>query len=139
MTTYFHSLIQAKSGEVKLLLWTLLVKWCGHAVNSGMIFVSYLTDFSYFPLSEIAESCRTQSEQVKNVKRGCRWFQLFFIDFQLFYFLARIISVNFNIQKHFIFISVLLPISIYWRHCLDWVQDFSNILIQVPNQNGKTR
>jgi hypothetical protein len=31
---------------------------------------------------EIAESCWTQSEQVKNrpFERGCRWFQLFFID-----------------------------------------------------------
>jgi hypothetical protein len=37
---------------------------------------------------EIAESCCTQSEQVKNgpFKRGCTRFQLFFIDFQLFVF-----------------------------------------------------
>jgi len=42
---------------------------------------------------EIAESCWTQSEQVKNgpSERGCRWFQLFFIDFQLFNFLTKII------------------------------------------------
>jgi hypothetical protein len=42
-----------------------------------------------------SESFRTCSEQVKNgpFERGCRWFQLFFIDFQFFYFLTRIIRV----------------------------------------------
>jgi hypothetical protein len=45
---------------------------------------------------EIVKSCWTQSEQVKNrlFERGCRWFQLFLIDFQLFYFLTRIIKLN---------------------------------------------
>ena len=59
-----------------------------------MIFVSYLTAFSYFALREIAENSWTQSEHVKNglpvLKRGCRWFQLFFIHCQLFYYLTRI-------------------------------------------------
>jgi hypothetical protein len=34
-----------------------------------------------------------QSEQVKNrqFERGSRWFHLFFIDFQLFYFLSKVI------------------------------------------------
>ena len=57
-----------------------------------MIFVSYLTDFSYFPLIFFhSQSCRTQSEQVKNLlfERGCRWFQLFFIYFHLFYFFGQ--------------------------------------------------
>ena len=58
-----------------------------------LIFVSYLTDFIYFAQREIVESFWTQSEQVKNrpFERGCRWFQLFFIDFQLNYFITRII------------------------------------------------
>jgi hypothetical protein len=47
---------------------------------------------------EIAESYWTQSKQVKNgpFETGCtgRWFQLFFVDFQLFYFLTRITPVN---------------------------------------------
>jgi len=34
-------------------------------INSGMIFFSYLTDFSYFPLEKKSESCWTRSEQVK--------------------------------------------------------------------------
>jgi len=64
--------------------------------NTGMIFFSYLTDFSYFCLNKKSKSCRTWSEQVKNdlFERGCRWFQLFFNDFQLFYFLTRIIPAN---------------------------------------------
>jgi hypothetical protein len=62
-------------------------------IYRGVIFFSYLTDFRFFLWREIAEICWTQSEQVKNgpFGRGCLWFQLFFIDFQLFYFLARII------------------------------------------------
>ena len=44
------------------------------------------------------KSSRTHSEQVKNdlLEKGCRWFQLFFIDFQLFYFLSRIIPAYNN-------------------------------------------
>ena len=73
--------------------------------TSGMIFFSYLTDFSYFPLEKncwklpdtVKTGQWTQSEQVnghsqnRSFKRGCRWLQLFFIDFQLFYFLTIII------------------------------------------------
>ena len=69
----------------------LVTAWIG--TYTGMIFFTYLTDFNYFPLKKIFESCRTWSEQVKNgpFGRGCRLFQLFFIDFQIFYFLTRII------------------------------------------------
>ena len=58
-----------------------------------MIYFSYLTDFSHFPLKIV-----TQSEQVKNglFERGCRLFQLFFIDFQLCYFLTRTLSIDSN-------------------------------------------
>ena len=44
--------------------------------DARMIFVSYLTDFSYFPLEKIVESCWKQLEQVKNgpFERGCRCF-----------------------------------------------------------------
>ena len=58
----------------------------------GVIFFSYLTDF-FFLLNCFSESCRTRSEQVKNEPVESRWFQLFFIDFQLFYFLGRVIPV----------------------------------------------
>ena len=40
-----------------------------------------------------SECCRTWSELVKNwdFERMCRWLQQFFIDYQLFYFLVKII------------------------------------------------
>jgi hypothetical protein len=58
---------------------------------TGMIFVSYLTDFSYFSLER---NCRKSLNNVRTgqkwtIWKGCRSFQLFFIDFQLFYFLTR--------------------------------------------------
>ena len=36
-------------------------------------------------------------------ERGCRWFQLFFIDFQLFYFLTRIIPAfkTYDVKNEF--------------------------------------
>ena len=42
-----------------------------------------------------SKSCRIWSEHLKNdlFERRCRWLQLFFNDFQLFYFLTRIIAV----------------------------------------------
>jgi hypothetical protein len=48
---------------------------------------------------EIGETCWTQSEQVKNgpFERVCRWFHLFFIDFELFYFLLRITPEKSNL------------------------------------------
>ena len=57
-----------------------------------MIIFSYLTDFSDFPLKYKLEYCSTWL-QVTNgdFESGCRWFNLFFIDFQVFYFIARII------------------------------------------------
>lgn len=49
----------------------------------------------------MAERCWIQSEQVINrpFERECRWFRLFFFDFQLFYFayLAFSNKINFNI------------------------------------------
>jgi len=52
----------------------------------GCFFFNYLTDFSYFPLEKNSECFRIQAEQVKNdlFERGRIWFQLFYIDFQLF-------------------------------------------------------
>jgi hypothetical protein len=37
-------------------------------------------------------------------ERGCRWFQLFFIDFQLFYFLTRIIPAfkTYDVKMNFL-------------------------------------
>jgi hypothetical protein len=58
-----------------------------------MILFSYLTDFSYFPLERNCQKLLDTVQVKKNgpFERGCRWFKLFFIDFQLFYFLIRII------------------------------------------------
>ena len=67
----------------------------------GLCFIShscfsYLNDFNYFARIIISESCRTRSEQGENgpFEMGCRCFHLFSIDFQLFYFLTRIIPGN---------------------------------------------
>jgi len=58
-----------------------------------------------------SECCRTWSEQVKNgdFENGCRWFQIFFIDFQLFYFLARIIPVYISSKENY---ESVFPIAV---------------------------
>ena len=67
------------------------------SVTGMCFFPSHLLNcFQLFPSKQNSESCRTESEQVRNgpdEKKGggCSWFQLFFIDFQLFYYLFRII------------------------------------------------
>jgi hypothetical protein len=58
-------------------------------IFTGIIFFSYLTDFSYFhTIFFFSKSCKTWSEQVKNgpFYRGWRWFQPFsyFHTIQLF-------------------------------------------------------
>ena len=55
----------------------------------GWFFFSFLTDFSYSPLKKKSESCRTWSEQVKNIlfERYCRRFQLF--SFISSYFISK--------------------------------------------------
>jgi hypothetical protein len=68
-------------------------KHCIYSLT-GIIIVSYLTDFSsekYIP--KVAGQGQNRSK-MEVLKRGCRWFQLLFIDFQSFYFLARIIPVH---------------------------------------------
>ena len=72
---------------------------------TGVIFVSYLTWFQPFSsavkLPKIAghSQNRSRMDTVRTGqewtiwKEGCRWFQLFFIDFHLFYFLTRIIPI----------------------------------------------
>ena len=81
--------------------------------DQGMIFFScmYLTDFSYFSVKRNSENCRIQLEQVKTdlFERGYRWFHLFLIDFQLFYFLSRIIPDWQNIYHLVVCIKQL-----YW-------------------------
>jgi len=61
---------------------------------------SFLTDFSYFPLKNklpnVAGHCQNRSK-MEVFKGGCRRFQLFFIYFQLFYFLARIIPATITV------------------------------------------
>jgi hypothetical protein len=59
----------------------------------------FLLISAIFLWREIGETCCTQSEQVKNgpFERGCKWFHLVFIDFELFYFLSRITPEKSNL------------------------------------------
>jgi hypothetical protein len=64
---------------------------------SEIIFFSYLTDFSYFPLKQKFWNCRMQSEQVKNdlverVEDGFSYFHWFSI-------LTRIIPANLSLLR----------------------------------------
>ena len=64
-----------------------------NSIKQWFFSLSYLTDFTYFCVNKKSKSCWIWSEQVNNdlFERQCRWFQLFFNDFQLFYFITRII------------------------------------------------
>jgi len=81
-------------------------------------FSSYLTGFSYFPLNspppppprKLQDTVR--SGQTGPFKRGCRCFQLCFIDFQLFYFLFRIIPANCDLEKSFLLVYLFGPLII---------------------------
>jgi hypothetical protein len=51
--------------------------------NTEMIFFSYLTDFSYFPLNFLSERCRTLSEyrsKIDLLKGGVDCFSFFFFN-----------------------------------------------------------
>ena len=52
-------------------------------------FFQLINWFQLFLCQQKSKHCKTCSEQVKNdlFERRCRWFQLFFNDFQLLYFL----------------------------------------------------
>ena len=72
-----------------------------------MIFVSYLTDFSYFLLIKIFRKLHdmVRTDKKNDIESGCRWFQLFFIDFQLFNFLpesSMYIKTELNVHRHYI-------------------------------------
>jgi hypothetical protein len=65
-------------------------------LQSGMFFSVILLISAIFLGREIAESCwAVRTGQNGPFERECRLFQLFFIDFQLFYFLTRIIPVQY--------------------------------------------
>jgi hypothetical protein len=81
-----------------------------------------LKDFSYFSQKKKSESYRTQSEQVRNG----RWFFAFFHDFQLFYFLTRIILDAYN------FIGQTMFLQFYWSNdvlTILWSNDVLTILL----------
>jgi hypothetical protein len=68
---------------------------------SEIIFFSYLTDFSYFPLKQKFWNCRMQSEQVKNdlverVEDG----------FSYFHWFSFILNFNQNHPCKFVIIKV---------------------------------
>ena len=77
----------------------------------------------------LADSWRTQSEHVKknDLFKGCRWFQLYFFDFQLFYFITRIFheryTLDIRITLHIYFLSHRLVVGVIASffladHCL---------------------
>ena len=79
-------------------------------VNSSFYqwwFFSYLTDFSYFSVNKKFPKIAGHSQNMLKIERSYRWFQLFFIDLQLFYFLFRIIPDKDKIIQKF------------WKICLD--------------------
>ena len=65
--------------------------------HTGVIFSpSYSTDFSFILVErncrKLLDTASQNRSKSRSFERGCRWFQLFYIDFQLFYFLTRIIT-----------------------------------------------
>jgi hypothetical protein len=74
-----------------------------YLIISGMIFLSVNKLISaIFLWNTNSESCSIQSEQVRTgqtwpFERGCRWFQLFFIDFQL---LAHLVKCHVSFCHH---------------------------------------
>ena len=59
-----------------------------------MIFFSYWTDFSYFHLKVVLQNLQNMINKGVNgdlLKVGALLFQVFFIDFYLFYFLSGFI------------------------------------------------
>jgi hypothetical protein len=87
--------------------------------------------FNWFLLfsswTKISENCRKWSEQVNNgpFEKECWWFHLFFIDFQLFYFIIRILPgvsnwyVNFRMYATPLVILQKPPLHI--RRCINVV------------------
>ena len=62
------------------------------STNPNDFYHSIDNDFRYFPMEiNCCKLLDTLGTIMDHLKRGCRSFQLFFIDFQLFYFLTRII------------------------------------------------
>ena len=60
-------------------------QWYVQLYKSGMFF---FTDFNYFPLKIVFPRVTGHGQNRSNdhFERGCRWFQLFFIDFSYFIF-----------------------------------------------------
>ena len=108
----------------------------------GMIFIQLFNWFHKFSSGEKLQKVVGHSQnrsKMNYFERGWRWFQLFFIDFQLFYFLTRIILDSQNIGKSNTFCNwgesnwhfYLLSISWTVRFDLIWFivfnATFSNI------------
>jgi hypothetical protein len=67
-------------------------------------------------------------------RRGCRWFQLFFIDFQLFYFLTRIISEKYMSMKIQEFPAVSYS---YYFSAISWRPVLVVEEARVPGENHR--
>ena len=79
-----------------------------------MILFNYSTDFSYFPLKTVSRRLLDTVRTGKNdhFERGCKWFQLFFIDFSYFIFLTRIIP-EISTSIYFFFIKLKFCLKIF--------------------------
>ena len=86
---------------------------------------------------KLQDTVRT-SPKMTFLKGRCRWFQLFFVNFQLFYFLSRIIPEKnrkyfywWNIEKDAFIYFLVLSWSIYYPNLtftdVPWFTDFFNI------------
>ena len=88
----FNFYIETKHATCKTILFIFIVE----ISHRGDFFPQLLNWFQFYSCGEKLPKVvgHSQPEQVKNgaFERGCRWFQLFYIDFQLFYFLTRIIT-----------------------------------------------
>ena len=70
---------------------------------SGMGFLQLFHWFQLFSSWEKLPKVPGHSQnwsKIDHLKRGCRWFQIFYIDFQLFYFITRIIPDIYTIHNN---------------------------------------
>ena len=103
--------------DISYVSWKLVIKL-------EIIFFSYITDFSYF---SVKKKFRKLQDTVRTDVDG---FSNFYIAFQLFYFLSRIIPVKLklNLKQYRLFFFILWQ-QIQTVFCLFLFLDVSNIVL----------